>query len=117
MQWRFSWAGVLPGGCPLTVLTALVTCGYAPCSCLFLPGFCLFAPGFCLFAVVRFDRWFKNRVDAKSGLGDWTLDENKVRVFKRRYSCRWAWSSSHLPLSMRVPSWLSVPPRVAILLR
>lgn len=37
MQGRFSWAGVLPGGNPLTVLTALVTCGYAPCSCLFLP--------------------------------------------------------------------------------
>lgn len=31
----------------------------------------------CLLFFVRLHRWFKNRVDAKSGLGDWTLDEKK----------------------------------------
>eukprot|EP00168_Porphyra_purpurea_P020502 TRINITY_DN866_c0_g1_i6.p1 TRINITY_DN866_c0_g1~~TRINITY_DN866_c0_g1_i6.p1 ORF type:complete len:399 (-),score=108.81 TRINITY_DN866_c0_g1_i6:223-1419(-) len=36
--------------------------------------------------IVIDDGWFKNRVDAKSGLGDWTLDENKFPFGLERLS-------------------------------
>lgn len=53
---------------------------FSDSACLMCVRFLVPTSGFtgvCLFLFVYLHRWFKNRVDAKSGLGDWTLDENK----------------------------------------